>query len=536
MKTKYFFSISILVIAMLLNHSFALAQESKNLWAKLYEEQLSDVLHSLITLPNGDIVIGGWTNAEQSQGENILLMRLDPNGNIIWQYSIGKNELDYVQIINLTQDNNIIVGGHTRSFGAGSYDIVLMKVDLDGKILWQKTYGTYDDNAIANVLPLEDGGFLVGGWSYLGSGRAHDALIFKTDADGNLLWQKHYGTKNYEVVKDLIEANDGNYILLGVLYSDETQFDIWVVKLDPNGEIIWQKSFGGNGNENPVKIINSDGSYLIFGTSDSFSTDGKDIFILSINENGEVNWAKTYPDQMETNLISATTYDKDRYLAVGSSGPKSGQNNDLLIAIFNSNGDFLKGKLFGGDNNELGYSIVEYENNLILAGGYSYSFSSNGNSDILLLLTDENLTLPPGDVKVNDFNLSGSPTSINFEEVTTVASEDTTSLVVTDTDFDVSDPHLVMRNLNVVSSVEVPKEQNQIEFLNIEGDKLLVRFKALLSSPVQVRISNLLGQEVYTTTIEPYEKQIVLQFSSLPQGFYLVSFDGASLCIPVIKH
>lgn len=113
-------------------------QTNFNNWAKLYEEPRSDVLHYLLPLFNGDMILAGWTNAEVTLGENILIIRINQWGDILWQYSLGGSELDYAQVLARCIDNNIIVGGHTRSFGIGSTDIVLLKIDQDGHIIWQK--------------------------------------------------------------------------------------------------------------------------------------------------------------------------------------------------------------------------------------------------------------------------------------------------------------------------------------------------------------------------------------------------------------
>ncbi|MFN3781261.1 MAG: hypothetical protein ACK4SO_03690, partial [Candidatus Kapaibacteriota bacterium] len=334
------FIISILEILLFTNF-LVLSQTNLNNWAKLYEEPRSDVLHCLLPLPNGDMILGGWTNADVAFGENILLIRINQDANILWQYSYGGSELDYAQVLARCIDNNIIVGGHTRSFGAGSTDIVLLKVDQNGNILWQKAYGTYDDNAIASLMPTDDGGFIAGGWSYLGAGRSHDAVIFKTDSDGNIIWQKHYGTENYEGIKDIIKSNDGNYIFLGLTSSEQTQFDILIAKIDSNGNIIWKKSIAGPRYENPISIVNNNGSYYIVGSSDSFSSDSsKDIFLIALDNDGNFLWGLNYPDDFETYLVSSCKLEPNKIVTIGSALPKNSQINDMLVAIFDFEGEY----------------------------------------------------------------------------------------------------------------------------------------------------------------------------------------------------
>lgn len=532
MKSTTTFFLSMLILTILGVSSYS--QMNERYWAKLYEETQSDVLHCLLPLPNGDILIGGWTNALQSQGENLLLVRINENGNIVWQKSYGEYELDYAQVMARTTNNQIVVGGHTRSFGAGSSEILLLKVNEDGDILFQKTYGTYDDDAIASVMQTDDGGFLVGGWSYIGKGRSHEALVFKTNSNGELIWHKYYGTQNYEGVRDITKTNDGNYIFVGLTSSEETQFDIWVVKFDPAGNIIWQKAFAGQGNENPVNILNFDGTYIIVGTSDSFGDGSKDIILLAINNNGELLWAYNYPDDFETTIMNAIKYKQGKILVIGSARKKNLWNNDILLGIFNSNGQFENGKLFSGVSDELGFAAIDYKNSII-AGGYSYSFS-NGNSDIILIRTDDQLSLPDGEVKLYDYGLTAAPNNINFQEIITVATNDTTSLTVTEANFQVSNPNLTMRNLNVTSSVGVSDLDKDFELLPLENQFLILKVNNNLHNLTNIKILNILGEEVLSFDFNSNQQQMLIPINLLSNGFYTLKLEGINKYYPFVKY
>ncbi len=511
------------------------AQTNYNNWAKLYEEPRSDVLHYLLPLPDGDMILGGWTNADVTFGENILLMRINQNGDILWQSSIGGSELDYAQVLARCIDYNIIVGGHTRSFGAGSTDIFLLKVDQNGNIIWQKAYGTFDDNAIATLIPTDDGGFIVGGWSYLGAGKSHDALIFKTDSKGNIIWQKHYGTENYEGIRDIIKSTDGNYIFVGLTSSEQTQFDILVAKIDTNGNIIWKKSIAGPRYENPVNIVNNNGTYLIIGTSDSFSPDSsKDIFVIAMDNDGNFLWGLNYPDNFETSLISSCKLEPNKILTIGNAHPKTSWISDMLVAIFNYDGEFINGKLFGGIDNELGYAITPYRINSILAGGYSYSFS-NGNSDILLISTDESLSLPPGEVQTRDFILTSKPFNIHPNIKNPDITVDTSSiLIISEVEFTTSNPNLTSRNLNFISSVETCEKSRKIT-VRTTSNGIYIDLSSELPPRATIKISNLLGQEILNVSFTN-QRHICVSTSNFNPGIYFIYIDEYNFGIPFLVY
>lgn len=503
-------------------------------WAKLYEEPQSDVLHCLLSLPNGDIIMGGWTNALPSQGENLLLVRINENGNIVWQNSYGEFELDYAQVIARTNDNQIIVGGHTRSFGAGSSEILLLKVNDNGEIQWQKTYGTYDDDAIASVMQTDDGGYLVGGWSYIGKGKSHEALVFKTNSNGDLIWRNYYGTQNYEGVRDITRTNDGNYLFVGLTSSEETQFDIWVVKFDSNGKVIWQKAFAGAGNENPVNILNFQDKYIIVGTSDSFGDGTKDVVLLAINDDGELLWAYNFPDDYEITLMNSIKFKENKILVTGSARKKNLWNNNIFLGIYNSNGEFENGKIFGSMQDELGFAAIDY-NNSIIAGGYSYSFS-NGNSDILLIRTDDQFFLPDGELKAYEYSLANAPTTINFQEIITNAENDTTLLTVTDANFSISNPNLTVRNLNVTSSVNILELTNNFDFLLQENQSIIITINNFVQGLRNIKILNILGKEVLSTELNGNQSQVSIPTNSLPKGYYIIKFEGINKYYSFLKY
>lgn len=534
MKRKFFVSIIFVSFLLTVLTAQSKSQPNEKHWAKLYEEPKSDVLHHLLPLNNGDLIIAGWTNAEVSKGENLLLMKISEAGEIIWQYSYGEADLDYAQILTLSSDNQIVVGGNTRSFGVGSTEILLLKISPEGQILWQKAYGTYDDNSITSIVAAGDGGFIVGGWSYLGRERRHDAVVFKTDSEGNILWSRHYGTENYEGVRDIVKIDDGNFIFVGLTSTDSTQYDIWLVKINQYGEIIWQKSFVGIGNESPINIHNFNGNYLIVGTSDSFGDGTKDIIMLAINENGDLVWAYNYPDSFETYITNSAKFKQNKILTVGSASKKNPWNNEFLLAIFNTDGELENGKLFGGTQDELGYAVADLDGSIV-AGGYSYSFS-NGNSDIILIKTNDEFYLPDGLLKPNEYSLSGNPVNINLQEVTTTATIDTTSLVTTNTNFQVSNPNLVMRNLNTISSTEIFEDENNFTIVFGNNQNIIIRPCNQLSKICTIEILNILGQCIQTIELNSNIQDINIPINTLPIGFYILRIVGSNKAIPFTKY
>ncbi|MEJ5378477.1 MAG: choice-of-anchor D domain-containing protein [bacterium] len=245
------------------------------------------------TNDNGYIVAGNTWKTPSGQGQDVWVLKLNSFGEIQWQKTYGGTSDDYANSIKQTSDGGYIVAGVTRSLGAGEYDIWVLKLDSDGDIQWQKTYGGADWDLVYEVQQTQDGGYVVAGttWS------TTSAWVLKLDSSGNIEWQKTYGGYGSEYYgsygHSIKQTSDGGYILSGVLSSRVSGDDIWVVKLDSSGDVEWQKSYGGSGIDVAYSIEEiSESGYAISGYTTSFrSTPGRrqyDAFVMKIDSIGNI--------------------------------------------------------------------------------------------------------------------------------------------------------------------------------------------------------------------------------------------------------
>ena len=179
------------------------------------------------TTDNGYIVAGmTW-----SFGNGIYLIKTDINGNQQWQKIFGHGAGDQGFSVKQAIDGGYIVTGRMESSGAGKSDVFLIKTDSQGNLLWQKTFGGTDYDQGNSVQQTSDGGYIVaGGTSSFGAG-AGDVYLIKTDSNGDLMWEKTFGGMDYDVGLCVDQTSDGGYIVAGVTYSFGTSNDIYLVKL-----------------------------------------------------------------------------------------------------------------------------------------------------------------------------------------------------------------------------------------------------------------------------------------------------------------
>ncbi len=279
-------------------------------WQKTLGGSSVDISYDVRQTTDGGYIVAGIpvsTDGDviglHGSSSDYWLVKLDASGNIQWQKSLGGNGADRVMSIGQTFDGGYIMAGLTGSFDGDvtghnvgvSSDYWIVKVDTSGSIEWQKCFGGYGADEARAVQQTTDGGYIVAGISGSNDGDVtvnlggEDYWVMKLSSTGILQWQKSLGGIYNDEANSIQQTTDGGYIVGGWTESDDhdvtglhhgigcsgcfTQ-DYWVVKLDANGNIQWQKALGGEGSEEAYSVIQSlDGGYVVAGFSESITGD-----------------------------------------------------------------------------------------------------------------------------------------------------------------------------------------------------------------------------------------------------------------------
>ena len=214
----------------------------------------------------------------------------------VWQKTYGGSNLDWASSIQQTTDGGYIVAGWTESFGAGNMDFYIIKLDSNGNKVWEKTYGGSENDVAYSIQQTSDGGYIVAGGTYsFGAGSA-DFYIIKLDSNGNKVWGKTYGGSNDEWARSIQQTTDGGYIVAGTTYSFGAGYDdFYIIKLDSNGDKVWEKTYGGSSYDEAYSIQQtSDGGYIVAGGTSSFGAGSADFYIIKTDSEGNTG---PYPTQ-----------------------------------------------------------------------------------------------------------------------------------------------------------------------------------------------------------------------------------------------
>ncbi len=323
----------------------------------------------------------------------ILMMMLfadvTVNAQSTFQKSIGGSASDYAANLSPTADNGFILVGTTSSFGAGGADIYLIKLNADGDTLWTRTYGGANDEYGSSVTQTSDGGYIISGNTKSFGVAGKDAYLIKTDMNGNVLWSKTYGSTGNDYGNKVLQTTDGGYIVAGTTESvGNGNYNVYLIKTNSDGDTLWTKSYGGSLEDDGNFIQQtSDGGFILVGTTFSFGSGGYDIYVIKTNESGDTTWTKTYGGTIDDYGFSVKQIAGGDYLVTGTTNSFGAGSFDCYLMQLNPIGGVVWIKTYGGTGWDNGYSILQTTDNGFLVLGQSFSFGIA--SDIYLIKTDE---------------------------------------------------------------------------------------------------------------------------------------------------
>jgi len=276
------------------NRSQVLAQGLPELeWSKTFGNLSDDYGESVQQTSDGGYIIAGFTVSYGAGGEDVWLIKTDSNGNEMWDKTFGGDNYDIGFSVQQTPDGGYIITGGTFSFGAGLADAWIIRTDDNGTELWNRTFGGTDYDHGWSTQSTSDGGYIiVGGTDSFGSG---DLWLIKIDANGNESWNKTFGGEADDYGFLAKPTSDGGYMVAGTCSCGAGNKDFWLIKTDADGNEIWNKTFGGEADDDMSSAQQTlDGGYIMTGYTSSFGAEVKDIWLVKTDANGNKSWDMSF--------------------------------------------------------------------------------------------------------------------------------------------------------------------------------------------------------------------------------------------------
>jgi hypothetical protein len=431
-------------------------------WEKSYGGTHADYLFDAQPTADYGFILAGSSlsnktgnKTDDNHGDlDFWVWKMKESGELDWQKSFGGSGFDFLQSIKNTRDGGFILAGTSNSSKGsqkkenckGLSDFWVIKLNAAGDEQWQRTIGGNGQDELLCAFQTRDGGYILGGSSssspnsisnsksgensstvdiYSKSEKCRggmDYWIVKLDKEGVIQWQKTYGGQYSDVLRSMEQTSDSGYILAGYSNSpvsgDKTETnkgvgDYWVLKIDDTGIVQWQKTYGGDGDDQPYVIHQiKDEGYILGGNSNSSNAltteggivaNGTDFWILKLDKEGTVIWSKTF-DFGKVDILTSLVENEDSTYLIGgharNSRPKSGGEslvskavgmvakekdgiNDYVALKINDEGDEVWNKSVGSGGEDILRKLIETRDGGYLMAGTSNSGSSKDkNSNI----------------------------------------------------------------------------------------------------------------------------------------------------------
>lgn len=285
----------VLFLGFAIPHNIALAKSSTK-WIRTFDGTSDDEFFSVIECNDFGYFLAGTTNSSGFSQYDGWLIKTDSSGVMEWNRTYGGLLNDgFYSLVN-TSDGGYTLAGYTNSSGFGKEDVWLVKVDSQGNMDWNRTFGGPESDFGRSLVYCSDGGYLLACETNSFSSKDNDIWVIKTDTTGNMLWNQTYGKTGYQYVSAIIETNDGGYVLACSTSSFGSGYtDAWLIKINSIGNMEWNQTYGGLKNEFANSLVTTDdGGYCFAGSTSSFGVSRTDVWLVKVNSVGNLKWQQTY--------------------------------------------------------------------------------------------------------------------------------------------------------------------------------------------------------------------------------------------------
>ena len=262
-------------------------------WSRTFGGTNGDGASSVQQTADGGYIVAGSTYSFGAGDSDVYLIKTDQNGEIGkgkgWTKTFGGTNRDPASSVQQTSDGGYIVAGWTESFGAGNIDVYLIKTDRSGSEVWSRTFGGSHLDQAWSVQQTSDGGYIVAAWTRSFGAGGYDVYLIKTDANGDEVWSRTFGGSGWDSVSSVQQTSDGGYIVAGSTESfGAGDRDAYLIKTDADGNEVWSRTtFGGSGWDSGSSVQQtSDGGYIVAGSTNSFSAGWSDVYLVKTDQNG----------------------------------------------------------------------------------------------------------------------------------------------------------------------------------------------------------------------------------------------------------
>jgi len=483
---------------------------SQTVFQKRYQSaSAQEVGLTVVPASNGSIIVAGHSNYD-----DILVYKTNTSGDLSWSNTYGGNDEDIAFKVRTISDGGYIIVGSTKSYGAGEKDVILMKLNASGNVSWTQTFGTIKDDIGYDVIQTNDGGYIITGSAYYSNNVTEGRiLLIKTNASGQETWSKMYGESMGNEGRHIMLDTDGGYLIFGTASNGF----VLIIKTSSDGTAQWSTNFlpiGYGGPDLSQVIKTNDNGFAFVGTITKNSDLKQKAFFIKTDASGTVQFTKIYGTNFQNKGlgIAATSYG---YLIAGHSDSFSPNFWNIFYTRVDNSGNIL-GTEFIENLNYRGFNLQRSPDNMIVgcggvsnSGSYLVKSDENGYTSCTnlsaTLNTDSPSSLPGSPSWTTSGTLTSAAQTLSHTNVSL-----TTSTICLGTGIDETD----------VSNLIKIYPNPATDILWIDGTELHIKKNS------EVQLYNSLGKKVLTGKLNNSDRNY-LNIKSLTKGIYLLKIQNS---------
>jgi uncharacterized delta-60 repeat protein len=371
-----------------LTYSLVAAQNLHIVWDHTYGADKEDKAYDLVTTIDGGYAMAGVSRSFSMGKEDVYILKTDTKGKLLWEKRIGKARKDIAYAIDESKEGALYIAGTSKSYSKeGDYDVLVLKMDQNGTLLWAKSLGGSGKDHGYDIVATQDGGaVVVGKTKSFGHGH-YDMYVVKLSSAGKVLWSSAYGGDTNEEAHGITQLADGSLIIVGGTESfGAGDFDFYIVKTDRNGKKLWERYYGGKKADMFYCVAPAkDGGFSAAGYTRSYNAGKKDLTVMRLDKKGNTLWHKIAGRHNHEVARAIVATPDDGVVVVGSTKSKGHGKNDIYILMFDKNGTPTFDRAYGGKKNDIAYGADRTKDGGYIVAGESESFGEADNYDVYLM-------------------------------------------------------------------------------------------------------------------------------------------------------
>ncbi len=309
-------------------------------WTRTYGGTGGDYGQSVQQTSDSGYIVAGETWSFGAGGQDVYLIKTSASGDTQWTRTYGGTGDDVGNSVQQTLDGGYIVAGYTTGV-SGCADVYLIKTNVSGDAQWTRTYGGTGDDVGNSVQQTSDRGYIVAGFtSSFGAGH-FDVYLIKTNASGDTQWTRTYGGTSWDWGLSVQQTSDGGYIVAGFTSSFGAGWDdVYLIKTNASGDTQWTRTYGGTGGDYDQSVQQaSDSGYIVAGITSSFGAGWEDVYLIKTNASGDKQWTRTYGTDSDDAGYSAQQTSDGGYIVTGQTNSFGAGNYNVYLIKTDANGN-----------------------------------------------------------------------------------------------------------------------------------------------------------------------------------------------------